>query len=100
MLLVAHQEGGFSLFHLFGVVSGTFRPLVASYGLFRDVPFFTSNDVTDCFDLQIYYESTGEGNRFWQRTWPLFGLFGLYSPNILPLGIPEKFKFCYNQKKE
>ena len=55
MSLVAHQKGGFSLFHLFGDVSGTFS-LLACYGLFRVVPFFTSNGVTECFDLQIYYE--------------------------------------------
>ena len=64
MSLVAHQDGGFSLFHFFGVVSGTFQPLLPSYGLFRVVPLFASNDVTECFDLQIYSESRGEGNRF------------------------------------
>ena len=68
MSLVAHQKGALSLLHLFGVVSGKFQPVLASYGLFRVVPFFTSNDATECFDLQIYYESTGEGNRFWQLT--------------------------------
>ena len=56
MSCVTHQEGGFSLLHLFGVVSGTFQPLC--HGLFRVIPFFTSNDVTKRFDLQIYYEST------------------------------------------
>ena len=45
MLLVVPQEGGLSLFHLFGVVSGTFQPLLA-YGLLGAVPYFTSNDVT------------------------------------------------------
>ena len=50
MSLVAHQEGGISLFHLFGIVSATFQPLLAYYGLFRIVPFFTSNNVTECFD--------------------------------------------------
>ena len=53
MSLVAHQEGGFSLFDLFGVVSGMFLRVLASYQLFRVVLFFTSNEVTECFDLQI-----------------------------------------------
>ena len=68
MSLVAHQEKGFSLFHLFTVISGTFQPLLASYDFFPVVPFFTSNEVTECIDLQSYYESTREGNRFWQLT--------------------------------
>ena len=55
MLLVAHQEGDFSLFHSFGVVSSMFQPLLASYGLFRVIPFFTRKAVTECCDLQIYY---------------------------------------------
>ena len=58
MSLVAYQEGGFSLFHMFAIVSGMLQPLLVCYGLFRVVPFFTSNDVTECFDLQIYYKST------------------------------------------
>ena len=40
MSLVAHQEGDFSLFYMFEVVSGTFQPLLACYGLFRVVSFF------------------------------------------------------------
>ena len=71
MSLIAHQEKGFFLFHLFGVVSGTFQPLLASYGLFRVIPLFMRNDFTEFFDSQIYYESTGEGNRFCPLT-PLF----------------------------
>ena len=47
-----------SLFHLFRAVPGTFQPLLACYGLFRVVPFFTSNGATGFFDLQLYYEST------------------------------------------
>ena len=58
MSLVAHQEGVFSLFHLFEVVSSTFQPLLACYGFFYGIPFFTKNDVIECFDLQIYYQST------------------------------------------
>ena len=58
MSLVANQKGGFSLFHLFGVISGTFQALLACYDLFRVAPFFKSNGITECFDLQIYYEST------------------------------------------
>ena len=50
---VAHQEGDFSLFHLFGVVSGMLQPLLASYGLFCVVPFFTNNDVTEYFDSKF-----------------------------------------------
>ena len=92
MSFVAHQEGGFSLLYLFGVVSGLFQLLLASYGLLRVVLFFTSNDVTKCFDLQIYYESTGRVIDF--------GNLLLSSPNTLPLGILEKLKSCYNQKKE
>ena len=55
MSLATHKEEDFSLFHLFGIVSGTLQPLLASYGLFCVVPFFTTNDVTECFDLQIRY---------------------------------------------
>ena len=59
MSLVAHKEGGFSLLSLlFGVVSGSFKPVLALYGLFRIVPLFRSDDVTECFDLQIYYKTT------------------------------------------
>ena len=61
MSLVTHQKGDFSLFHLFGVVSGTFQLRLACYDLFRVVPFFTSNDVIECFDLEIYYESASYG---------------------------------------
>ena len=50
--LVTHKEGGLSLFYLlFGVVSGSFQPALASYGLFRLVPILTSDDVTEYFDL-------------------------------------------------
>ena len=62
--LVAHQERGFSLFYLSGVVSGIFQSLLASYCLLSVVPFFTSNDITKCFGMQIYYESMEENNRF------------------------------------
>ena len=40
------------------IVSGMFQPLLACYGLLRVVSFLTSNDFTECFDEQIYYEST------------------------------------------
>ena len=56
--LAPHQEGGFSLSHLFGIVSGALQPLLACYGLFYVVPLFTSNDVTEFFYLQICYKST------------------------------------------
>ena len=58
MSLLVHTEGGFSLFHLLWVVSGTFQTFLACYGLFRVIPLFTSHKVTECFDLQIYYKST------------------------------------------
>ena len=32
------------------IVSDTLQSLLACYGLFCVVPFFTSNDVTECFD--------------------------------------------------
>ena len=47
-----------SLFHLFRVVSCTFQPFPACYGLLQVFPLFTSDDVTECFDLQIHYKST------------------------------------------
>ena len=65
MSLATHKEG-FSLFHLFEVVPGMFQPLLATYGFFVIISFLISNSITECFDLQIYYESTGKGNRFWQ----------------------------------
>ena len=64
MPLATHK--GFSLFHLFEVVPGMFQPLLATYGFFVIISFLMSNSITECFDLQIYYESTGKGNRFWQ----------------------------------
>ena len=58
ILLIAHKEGGFTLFHLlFGVVSGTFQAILAFYGLFQVVPLLTSDGVTECFDVQIYFKS-------------------------------------------
>ena len=51
MLLVAYQEGGFSLFQLFGVVPGTFQPLLACYSLFLSFTFLqatTSQNVLTC----------------------------------------------------
>lgn len=81
-------EGDFSLLHLSGVISGTFQPLLASYDLFRVIPFFTSNNVTECFTMN-------------QREWVIdFGNLLLYSPNTLPLQILEKLKFSYIQKNE
>ena len=58
MSLTAHTEKGIHLFHLFGVVSGTFQLLLACYDLLRVVPLFISHNVTECFDLQIYYKLT------------------------------------------
>ena len=59
MSLVVHNKETPSLFHLLlRVVSGSFQPVLAYYGLFRFASFFMSDDVTECFDLQIYYKST------------------------------------------
>ena len=59
MSSVAHKEGGFSLSRLlFGVVSVLFQSVLACYSFLWFVPLFTSDDVTECFDLQIYYKST------------------------------------------
>ena len=146
---------------MFGVFSSTFQPFPACYCLFRVVPLFTSDNVTKCFDLQIYYSTTiltilststkewkchyKVGQLFWitkQGKWyykvgqvipsgTIFitkwgnnhkvgqyrrqmkktreidsGNLLLHSPLIflatvtLPLGILQKLKFCYNQKKE
>ena len=60
MSLVTHKEGTFSLLRLlFRVKTGSFKPILACYSLFRFVTIFTSDDVTECFDLQmqIYYKS-------------------------------------------
>ena len=40
----------FSLFELFGVVSGPLQLFPAFYGMFRIVPLFTSDDVTENVD--------------------------------------------------
>ena len=54
--LVANKVGGFFLFHLLlGVVSGSFQHVLACYSLW---PLLTSDDVTECFILQIYSKST------------------------------------------
>ena len=39
MFLVAHTEGGLSLFHFLGVVSGMFQTLLACYGMFGPFHF-------------------------------------------------------------
>ena len=51
MSLVSQKRGGFSLFHLFGVVFGTFQPFPVCYGLFRIVPLLqgtTSQKILTC----------------------------------------------------
>ena len=59
--LVVRKGKGFSLFRLlFGVVSGLFHLVRTCYDLFRFVPLFTSDNVTECCDLQIYYNSTSK----------------------------------------
>ena len=53
-VLVAHKEGGFSLFRLLsGFVSGLFQPVLACYSLFRVVPRFTRDDVTECLTCKF-----------------------------------------------
>ena len=48
MSLVNHTERGISLFHLFGVVFGTFQPLLACYGLFHFLQTTASQNVLTC----------------------------------------------------
>ena len=60
MSLLAYKEEGFSLCHLIGVASGTFQTFPACHGFFPVVPLFTSDEVTDYFDLQFYYKSTSK----------------------------------------
>ena len=53
--LVAHKERDFSLFYLvIGVAFCSFQSIVAFYGLFRVSPIAASDDVTDCFNSEIY----------------------------------------------
>ena len=57
--LLSHKEGGFFLILMPSeVVSGPFQTTLASYSLFRVVPLFRSNDVTECFDLNFYFKET------------------------------------------
>ena len=85
MSLVAHQEGGISLFHLFEVVSDMFAPSARFYFLQAT----TSQNVLTCkFTTNQLKRVTHFGNLL------------LYSLNTLTLGIFEKLKFCYNQKKK
>ena len=55
MSLVAHKEDVVAFVE---VVSDTFQPFPACYNLFQVISFLTIDDVTECFDLQIYYKST------------------------------------------
>ena len=52
MQLVANKEGCFALLRLFGVVSGSFEPVLACYGLFQVVSLFKSDNLRECFDLK------------------------------------------------
>ena len=52
MSLVVHK-GGFSLFHLFGVVSGMLQPLLACYALFRVVPILQRHRLFSLTTLQV-----------------------------------------------
>ena len=60
MSLLVYKKEGFSLFHLIGVASGTFQTFPVCYGLLPVVPLFTSDEVTDYFDLQFYHKSTSK----------------------------------------
>ena len=57
--LLSHKERGFFLILMPSeIVSGSFQPALAPYSLFRVVPYFRSNDVTECFDLNFYFKAT------------------------------------------
>ena len=58
MSLLAYKKERFPLFHLIGVASGKFQTFPACYDLFPVVPLFTSDEVTEYFDLRFYYKST------------------------------------------
>ena len=59
MSLVAPQKGGFSLSRLsFGVVLLLVKAYSSFHSLFWAVPPFARDNVTEYFDLQIYYKST------------------------------------------
>ena len=60
MSLLAYKEEGFSLFPLIEVASDTFQTFPGCYGLFPVVPLFTSDEVTEYFDLQLHYKSTSK----------------------------------------
>ena len=126
MPLVAHQEGDFSLFHLFGVVSDTFQPVLACYGLFCIVPSFHKQPchrmlwLANLLWINFIYILLPKDCKHHYKVGQLkvgqmlqigtgiykegkfvgFGNLLLYSLNNLPLGILEKLKFCYNQKKK
>ena len=51
MSLLAYKEEGFSLFPLIEVASDTFQTFPGCYGLFPVVLLFTSDEVTEYFDL-------------------------------------------------
>ena len=56
--LLSHKERGFFLILMPSeIVSGSFQPALAPYSLFRVVPYFRSNDVTECFDLNFYFKA-------------------------------------------
>ena len=61
MPLVAHEEGSFS-----------FLRLLACCGFFQIVPLFTSDDVVECFGLQIYYKSAS--CRFYNKVGQLWSI--------------------------
>ena len=48
-------DGDFVLLCLVGAVSAPFGPILTWYNLFLVVPLFKSDDFTECFDFQIYY---------------------------------------------
>ena len=48
-------DGDFVLLCLVGAVSAPFGPILTWYNLFLVVPLFKSDNFTECFDFQIYY---------------------------------------------
>ena len=54
------QRRRFFIFSLDWSCSGTFQTFPACFGLFPVAPLFTSDEVTECFDLQFYNKSTSK----------------------------------------
>ena len=105
------QKRGFSLIHLlFGNVSGSFQPFLGCYVLFQVTPPFTTNDVTECFDLQSCCKSTScrfyytvvqmlmyyTIEKFSSQSGTVVTVRSIKNLSFL-LVIPKKLNFCWNQ---